>query len=247
MLRQNIFLRLMRSRQSTCRSSNSRIVGRIAFQQRRGGAIHGHDGRVAPPVAVPARYRDGRSPDTATNQPQTLPCRRSAPKAPTCAPCETQFEQGFRGRVHEQHPQPPVQHQHGDAQTFHNPTMVIFQHVCLVFRPPSVNKQKPNQFNTDEIHAVRATFAIRHSAVNAPLLRAIPNHRSIMHHNSASNRFGGLTTDQMTTPVNGGVHFLHQAIRLQSQPGMLQAVVHIELDWMVVMRRRVTSACFSSI
>ena len=38
-------------------------------------------------------------------------------------------------------------------------------------------------------------------AVNALLLRAIPNHRSIMHHHSASSRFGELTQPtQMTTP-----------------------------------------------
>jgi hypothetical protein len=62
---------------------------------------------------------------------------------------------------------------------------------------------------------VHATFAIRYSAVGALLLRALPNHRSIMHHHGAQNRFSGLTQPaQTTTPPNGGV-----ALPLTSQSG----------------------------
>jgi hypothetical protein len=150
MLRQDIFLPVNAQPPIYLPQLQQQIVGRIAFQQRRGGAIHGHD--------TAGLHHQLQFPlDIGMAVLQTLPqashkrfrADDQLRKRQLVRLAKTQFEQGFRGRVHEQHPQPPVQHQHGDAQTFHNPTMVIFQHVCLVFRPPSVNKQKPNQFNTE--------------------------------------------------------------------------------------------------
>ena len=107
--------------------------GWIAFQQRCGGAIHGHDPlQRKGQLQLPFNVRMTAFQTVPQSGDERFGAENQFRQRQLVRLTETQLKQRLRRRIHEQQPQAPIQHQYGDAQAFHHPALIISQHGRLV-------------------------------------------------------------------------------------------------------------------